>query len=55
MSSMLRGLARNRAKTNMRAKGFTRICSDDRRLGSLFASEWRNYARPMNIRRKSKV
>lgn len=43
MSSMLRTLARNRAKENMKHLGFKRICSDPRHLGSYFADNWRNH------------
>ncbi len=43
MSNMLRGLARNRAKFNMRALGFHRICSDSKGIGSIFADEWRKH------------
>lgn len=38
MSSMLRSLARNRAKENMRHLGFRRICS-----GNYFADNWRGH------------
>ena len=38
MSSMLRSLARTRAKENMKHLGFKRICS-----GSYFAENWREH------------
>lgn len=40
MSSMLRSLARNRAKERMKKKGMVRICK-----GDFFAKHWRSYAR----------
>ena len=43
MSNMLRSLARNRAKVNMKNLGMTRLCSDPRKIGSTFASEWRKF------------
>lgn len=36
---MLRSLARNRAKVNMRAKGMTQICK-----GDFFSDNWKKYA-----------
>lgn len=43
MSSMLRSLARNRAKENLKHLGFRRICSDPRNVGSYFADNWREH------------
>ena len=40
---MLRSLARNRAKENMKHLGFRRICSNQRKVGSLFADIWRDH------------
>lgn len=56
MSSMLRSLARNRAKENMRELGFKQFCKHDysqnsigkaiftTRLESEFAEKWRQFA-----------
>ncbi len=56
MSSMLRSLARNRAKENMRELGFKQFCKHDysqnsigkavftTRLNSEFADKWRTFA-----------
>lgn len=38
MSSMIRSLARNRAKQNMKNNGMTKICK-----GDFFANNWRYY------------
>ncbi len=43
MSSMLRSLARNRAKENMKAMGMVRICSTDKGKPTTFAEDWRKY------------
>lgn len=56
MSSMLRSLARSRAKENMRELGFVKFCKHDysqntigkavftTRLDSEFADKWRQFA-----------
>ena len=41
MSSMLRSLARNRAKENMKALGLTHFCKQPH---STFADDWRDFA-----------
>ena len=41
--SMIRSLARNRAKTRMKKKGMRRICSKNRRGTSWFSQNWRDY------------
>lgn len=38
MSSMIRSLARNRAKQNMKKSGMVKICK-----GDFFAKNWRYY------------
>ena len=54
MSSMLRSLARNRAKENMKAMGMVRICSDSRGIGSMFADEWRKYVNGTITKKKKR-
>lgn len=49
MSSMLRSLARNRAKERMHTKGMRRICKDAGRR-SFFSRNWRAYAFPVTIK-----
>ena len=43
MSSMVRSLARNRAKENMKHLGFRRICSNSNHVGSYFADNWKEH------------
>ena len=52
MSSMLRSMARERAKENMRKKGMRQFCKHDYsqnykgmtiRIGSYFSENWRKY------------
>lgn len=54
MSSMLRSLARNRAKENMRHLGFVRICSDAKHTGSFFADNWREHTNNVTFIDKTK-
>ena len=51
---MLRSLARNRAKENMKAMGMVRICSDSRGIGSMFADNWRKYANGTITKKKKR-
>lgn len=41
--SMIRKLARNRAKEKMRKKGMRRVCSKQYRRDSWFSQNWREY------------
>ena len=41
--SILRSLARNRAKTRMKKKGMRRVCSKQTRGKSWFSENWREY------------
>lgn len=44
MSSILRTIARSRAKRNMKRKGMTRICSRNGKRGnSYFATYWKTF------------
>ena len=43
MSGMIRSLARNRAKNNMKKRGMTSICRKGKRNYSWFADNWRDY------------
>lgn len=49
MSSMLRSLARNRAKVNMKAKGMVQICK-----GEFFSNNWKKYAGFATIDRRKR-
>ena len=54
MSSMLRSLARNRAKEVMKTKGMSQICKQGKRKYSFFADNWRAYAFPTVIKKGGK-
>jgi hypothetical protein len=43
MASMIRSLARSRAKEKMRRKGMRRVCSKKYRKYSWFSENWRDY------------
>lgn len=51
MSSMLRSIARNRAKELMKTKGMRKICG---RNSNFFANNWRAYAFPVTVNKGGK-
>lgn len=55
MSSMLRSLARNRAKENMKAMGMVRICSKDKGKPTTFAEDWRKFTNGTITKKKKGV
>lgn len=55
MSSMLRSLARNRAKENMKAMGMVRLCSKDKGKPTTFAEDWRKYTNGTITKKKKGV
>ena len=67
MSSILRSLARTRAKENMRTLGFKQFCKHDynqntigkavftTRIGSEFSDKWREFANGTVVKKKRGV
>lgn len=42
---MLRKIARNMAKVNMKKRGFTKICKHEKGRDSYFSNRWRDFVR----------